>query len=203
MTKCVLCGKDRAENEMRPLINIDELAVGNMLSEADEQAGVEAEREVGGAMLQVVCRSCWHAILESKEKGDVIEMLETLCGLLFEVERRRKSEQARQPRGTLSPTPGWGGVGAGPTSIPCSPGGVVPLTFPPHVGHPVNDPSIIEKSRGSRWTPGMTGQGTQQQKWTVGGTTAHNMNNISLTAGTVTSLGNQWDSSFGTSNGNQ
>lgn len=185
MTKCVVCGKRRAENEMRPLINIDELEVGNLLSEADEQDGVEAEREVGGASLQVVCRSCWHAILESKEKGDVIEMLETLCGLLFEVERRRNEEKARQiRRAETAPTPGWGGVGSG--------GGVIPLTHPPR------DPSVIEKHYNPHWVPN-TG-GSSQQKWVIGSSSAHNAHNISISSGSISVLGDQWDQSFGTSN---
>ena len=185
MTKCVLCGKDRAENEMRPLINIDELAVGNMLSEADEQDGVEAEREVGGATLQVVCRSCWHAILESKEKGDVIEMLETLCGLLFEVERRRTEEREKQIR---SAPGGWGSTA--PTG-----GGAIPLTHPPY------DPSVIEKQRPGQWHPNDTsGPHWDAQKWAIG--QSGGAQHVSLTSGTVATLGNQWDQSFGTTTGN-
>lgn len=181
MTKCVLCGKARAENEMRPLINIDELAVGNALSEADEQDGVEAEREVGGAILQVVCRSCWHAILESKEKGDIIEMLETLCGLLFEVERRRQEERDHQIRSAQ--VGGWGAVGGGP----------------PHLTHPSRDPSIIEKHGNQRWVPNTAGPIWDVQKWAVGQTSG-NSQSISLSSGSMSGLADKWDQSFGTTN---
>lgn len=98
MVKCVLCGKQRAEFEMRPLVNLDELKVGNALAEADKADGAEAERDVGGSKVQVVCRSCWHGILESKDKAEVIEMMETLCGLLFEIDRRARDAEAKAKR---------------------------------------------------------------------------------------------------------
>jgi len=98
MVKCVLCGKQRAEFEMRPLVNIDELKVGNALAETDKAEGAEAERDVGGSKVQVVCRQCWHAILESKDKAAVIEMMETLCGLLFEIDRRARDAEAKAKR---------------------------------------------------------------------------------------------------------
>lgn len=179
MTKCVLCGKARAENEMRPLINVDELAVGNALSEADEQEGVEAVREVGGATLQVVCRPCWHAILESKEKGDVIEMLETLCGLLFEVERRRAEERERQ----LRAAPALGVPWKDPAVIEKRGGG--PVGAPRRSQqYPVGVPSTTPVGPGG-WSP-TTG------KWAVGGAT-----DIRLSSGSMSALGDQWDGSFG------
>jgi hypothetical protein len=89
MLKCPVCGKDKTLYEMRPLINVRELAVGNELSEQ------KAEREVGGAKLQMVCRNCWQAILDSKEKSEVIEILETLSALLLEQDQRHR-EQAKK-----------------------------------------------------------------------------------------------------------
>lgn len=83
MLKCPLCQKDKTEYEMRPLINVDELKVGNNLSDQ------KSEREVGGAKLQMVCRGCWAHILENKTLPEVIEILETMCGLLLELDRRR------------------------------------------------------------------------------------------------------------------
>jgi len=90
MLKCPVCGKQKTLLEMRPLINVKELAMGNELSEQD------GEREVGGAKLQMVCRNCWSAILETKEKEEVIEILETLSALLIEIDRRNR-EQAHLP----------------------------------------------------------------------------------------------------------
>lgn len=88
MTKCQLCGKDKTEYEMRPLINVAELKMGEAMTEE------KSEREIGGAKLQIVCRGCWQHILENKEKGEVIEMMETLCGLLFEVDRKQHERNA-------------------------------------------------------------------------------------------------------------
>ena len=88
MTKCQLCGKDKTEYEMRPLINVAELKMGEAMTEE------KSEREIGGAKLQIVCRGCWQHILENKEKGEVIEMMETLCGLLFEIDRKQHERNA-------------------------------------------------------------------------------------------------------------
>ncbi len=88
MLKCPVCGKDKTEMEMRPLINVAELKAGNILSDQ------KSEREVNGAKLQMVCRPCWGAILASKTQEEVVEILETICGLLLEVERRRVQERA-------------------------------------------------------------------------------------------------------------
>jgi len=95
MKRCVLCGNQRAEFEMRPLVNVKELALGNQLSEADKAPDVEAERKVGDSVLQIVCRACWLGILDSKDKATVVEMFETICGLLFEMERRNRELAAR------------------------------------------------------------------------------------------------------------
>lgn len=86
--KCPVCGKDKTLYEMRPLINVRELSIGNQLSEQ------KAEQEIGGAKLQMVCRNCWQAILDSKDKSEVIEILETLSALLLELDRRQR-EQAK------------------------------------------------------------------------------------------------------------
>lgn len=88
MMKCPVCSKDKTLYEMRPLINVRELMVGNELSEQ------KSEQEVGGAKLQMVCRNCWQAILDSKEKSEVIEILETLAALLLEQDRKHR-EQAK------------------------------------------------------------------------------------------------------------
>jgi hypothetical protein len=88
MTKCQLCGKDKTEYEMRPLINVAELKMGEAMTEE------KSEREIGGAKLQIVCRGCWQHILENKEKGEIIEMMETLCGLLFEIDRKQHERNA-------------------------------------------------------------------------------------------------------------
>lgn len=159
MVTCVLCGKQRAEFEMRPLVNLDELKVGNALAEPDKAAGVESEREVGGSKLQIVCRSCWHAILESKDKAAVIEMMETLCGLLFEVDRRAREALPKVVHIPLSRGHAdeiiekWhhsrGPVWRGPT----------PRRFPATVGPVyVGDPPLESQ----RWTvgPGRVGMGT-------------------------------------------
>lgn len=98
MKRCVLCGNQRAEFEMRPLVNVKELALGNQLSEADKAPDVEAERKVGDSVLQIVCRSCWLEILNTKDKATILEMFETICGLLFEMDRRvRERERAQRP----------------------------------------------------------------------------------------------------------
>lgn len=82
MINCPVCQKQKAETEMRPLINVAELKVGATLAEA------KVEREIAGAKLQIVCRACWAAILAAMPKEDVIEMMETLSILLFEMEKR-------------------------------------------------------------------------------------------------------------------
>jgi len=81
--KCPVCGKDRSEFEMRPLVNVEELAVGDAMSDQD------SKQDVGGARVHVVCRSCWLALLDGKSKAEVMELLETICGILFEVAKAR------------------------------------------------------------------------------------------------------------------
>ena len=89
--KCPVCQKDKTEMEFRPLINVDELKVGNSLSDQ------KSEREVGGAKLQMVCRNCWQHILQNKTPDEIIEMLETICGLLLEMDRRRATTPQLSP----------------------------------------------------------------------------------------------------------
>lgn len=114
MVKCAVCNKKRSELDMRPLVNVDELELANGLAEAGDKDGVEATREVAGSELQVVCRRCWVDILQGMDKDAVIEQMETLCGLLFEMERQ-KLEQAlertiiiEKERETVpNPAPAW------------------------------------------------------------------------------------------------
>lgn len=82
VVKCPVCQKDKAETEMRPLVNVAELKVGEAISDQ------KIERDVAGTKLQVVCRACWAAILSTKSKEEVMEMMETLVALLMEMERR-------------------------------------------------------------------------------------------------------------------
>lgn len=91
MTKCPVCDKPKSEYEMRPLINVEELKVADQMSEQS------SEREVGGAKLQMVCRACWAHILSGKTHAEVVEMMETLAGLLLELDRRAKTPPMPQP----------------------------------------------------------------------------------------------------------
>jgi hypothetical protein len=86
MKKCPVCGKDKSEFEMRPLVNVEELAVGDAMSDQD------SKQDVGGAKVHVVCRSCWLALLDGKSKAEIMELLETICGILFEVARERREK---------------------------------------------------------------------------------------------------------------
>lgn len=86
MTKCPVCQKDKSEYEMRPLFNVKEIKVSSELS------GEKNEREIGGAKLDMVCRSCWEEVLKGKTKEEIMEMFETLCGLLLELDRKRSGD---------------------------------------------------------------------------------------------------------------
>jgi hypothetical protein len=88
MVKCSMCNKKRADNEMRPLIGVDELDVADKM--ADEP--ISEDREIGGAEMKIVCRSCWKLILDNKGKDEIIEMLETMSGILFEMDKRLNQE---------------------------------------------------------------------------------------------------------------
>jgi len=81
MKRCPVCGKDKSEFEMRPIVNVEELAMGDAVSDVD------SKEDVGGAKLHVVCRACWLALLESRSKEEIVELLETIAGILFEVAR--------------------------------------------------------------------------------------------------------------------
>jgi hypothetical protein len=115
MTKCPVCQKPKSEYEMRPLIDVKEIKVADKLTEES------SEREVGGAKLQIVCRQCWTAILSSMTKEEVMEMMETLAGLILEMERRHQERPTiqMQPVGDMSEiekylrkpvVPSWPGV---------------------------------------------------------------------------------------------
>jgi len=84
-----MCSKDRSELEMRPLVNVDELKAGNIIGDCKD----EGEREIGDGLVNVVCRSCWLELLNTKSKDEIIEIFETICGLLFEIDRRYKEEK--------------------------------------------------------------------------------------------------------------
>jgi len=79
--RCPVCGKDKSEFEMRPIVNAEELAMGDAVSDGD------SKEDVGGAKLHVVCRSCWLALLETRSKEEIVELLETISGILFEIAR--------------------------------------------------------------------------------------------------------------------
>lgn len=100
MIKCPVCQKQKAEIEMRPLIDVKELTVGNTLSEQKSQ------KEIGGVTLDLVCRGCWATILASKEKDEIIEMLETICAILFEVNRVEREKVDIGMRGVFGGMPG-------------------------------------------------------------------------------------------------
>lgn len=87
MKRCPVCGKDKSEFEMRPIVNVEELAMGDAVSDVD------SKEDVGGAKLHVVCRSCWLALLESRSKEEVVELLETISGILFEVAKAKAKQQ--------------------------------------------------------------------------------------------------------------
>ncbi len=172
MVTCAVCNKKRSELDMRPLVNVDELDLANELSEAGDKEGVEATREVAGAELQVVCRRCWVDILSGMEKDDIIEQLETLCGLLFELERRKVEEAAtrtviiEKERDPLLPIP------TGPPMVPIGP--LAPMPTLPRPGTPWASPPYRDSTY-PRWQhtqilckSGGVGSGGQQTSNTSG-----------------------------------
>lgn len=84
MMKCPVCGKSKSAFEMRPIVNIEELKVGAAMSEE------KTEQDVAGAKVDVVCRDCWMALLKNRSKEEVIEIMETICGILMEADNRMK-----------------------------------------------------------------------------------------------------------------
>ena len=84
MIKCPVCGKQKSAFQMRPIVNIEELKVGAAMSDQP------TEQEVAGQKVDVVCRECWMQILNSRTKEEVIEILETICGVLLEADSRMK-----------------------------------------------------------------------------------------------------------------
>lgn len=89
MIKCPVCGKQKSAFQMRPIVNIEELKVGAAMSDQP------TEQEVAGQKVDVVCRDCWMQILESRTKEEVIEILETICGVLLEADSRMKDNRWR------------------------------------------------------------------------------------------------------------
>ena len=153
MVKCAVCNKKRSELDMRPLVNVDELDLANDLAGAGDKDGVEATREVAGSELQVVCRRCWIDILKGMDKDDVIEQLETLCGLLFEIERKAVEQASERmviiekERNPLLPLP------TGP--VPAVPLGPYVAPFP--------IPTPMAPVPGSPWAP--TPHDTSDPRW--------------------------------------
>lgn len=90
MPVCPICNKQRAKNEMLPLINVNEVDVGTTLT------GQEERKDVGDIKLRMVCRNCWKFILETKEKKDILEMLETFCASLVLLMERVAERTCRE-----------------------------------------------------------------------------------------------------------
>jgi len=90
MIKCPVCGKQKSAFQMRPIVNIEELRVGAAMSDQP------TEQEVAGQKVDVVCRDCWMQILNSRSKEEVIEILETICGVLMEVDNKMKTSPMRR-----------------------------------------------------------------------------------------------------------
>ena len=164
MTNCVMCGKSRSELEMRPLVNVEELKAGNIIGECKE----EGEREIGDAPVNVVCRYCWLDLLNTKSKAEVIEIFETICGLLFEIDRRYKEEK----KGTLH-------IGGG--------------DFTYGSGTQYTVPGTIYKTGSNDNT--FTVNSTANDVLLTGTNTdfTFDVGNTSVTGGTLTNLGDTWD----------
>jgi hypothetical protein len=154
-----MCGKSRSELEMRPLVNVDELKAGNIIGECKE----EGEREIGGGQVNVVCRHCWLDLLGTKTREEIIEIFETICGLLFEIDRRYKEEKKQ----TLQ----IGGSG---------------ITWDTGTGNQYTIPATgatIWKTGANDGT--FTINSTSDQLFTTSST--------SMSSGTLFNLGNQWE----------
>jgi hypothetical protein len=123
-----MCGKDRSELEMRPLVNVDELKAGNIIGECKE----EGEREIGDGQVNVVCRYCWLDLLGTKTKDEIIEIFETICGLLFEIDRRYKEEK-KTPLQIGGSGITWDTGSGTQYTIPCDTSGTVWKTGEQHV----------------------------------------------------------------------
>lgn len=166
MTNCVLCGKSRSDLEMRPLVNVAELKAGNIIGDCKE----EGEREIGDGLVNVVCRGCWLALLESKSKDEIIEIFETICGLLFEIDRRYKEEKKQALQ-----------VGGGATFEFADPG---QYTIP--------NSGTIWKTADNTITITAT---SSDHLYTTGnsGTITFDTTNTSMSSGTLMNLGNQWE----------
>jgi hypothetical protein len=166
-----MCGKSRSELEMRPLVNVDELKAGNIIGECKE----EGEREIGDGQVNVVCRYCWLDLLGTKTKEEIIEIFETICGLLFEIDRRYKEEKKQ----TLQ-------IGGGSIEWGSGDQYTLPLTAP------IN-PTIWKTGTNDNT---FTINSTATELFTTGSSSSNitfDAGNISISGGTLTNLGNQWE----------
>ena len=156
-----MCGKDRSELEMRPLVNVAELKAGNIIGDCKD----EGEREIGDGLVNVVCRSCWLDLLATKSKSEVIEIFETICGLLFEIDRRYKEEKKMPLQ-----------IGGGGTFEFADPGN---LTVPGTIWK-TGDTSI-------------TISGASTDLFTTSSSVTFDAGNLSISGGTLMNLGDDWD----------
>jgi hypothetical protein len=154
---------------MRPLVNVAELKAGNIIGDCKE----EGEREIGDGSVNVVCRYCWLELLGSKTKDEIIEIFETICGLLFEIDRRYKEEKKQALQ-----------VGGGSVGFEWA-----------------TDPNIYTiPSGGTIWkttddsTITITGT-SSDHLYTTGNsnTITFDTTNTSMSSGTLFNLGNQWE----------
>jgi hypothetical protein len=160
---------------MRPLVNVDELAVSHALSDTK---GDEAERAIGDATLQVVCRACWHEILAAKDKGEVVEMFETICGLLFELQNRAI---AMQQDAVIEKK-----------AVRTFPNGTDIVTFRPAVNP---HPNVIPLKH-----PGYEGTSIPcSDKWAIGDTSKPG---ITLSSSSLSNMGDRWMGAVATGTGN-
>jgi hypothetical protein len=78
---------------MRPIVNIEELKMGAAMTEQP------TKQKMAGAEVDVICRDCWITLLNNRSKEEIIEILETICGLMMEVDNRMKVDSERMPAG--------------------------------------------------------------------------------------------------------
>jgi len=166
-----MCGKDRSELEMRPLVNVDELKAGNIIGDCKD----EGEREIGDGLVNVVCRSCWLDLLGTKTKDEIIEIFETICGLLFEIDRRYKEEKKEEKVPLQIGGSGitWDTTNPGIYTIPCDTSGTIWKTD-------TNDQTI-------------TINNTATDLFTTSNSVTFDAGNLSISGGTLMNLGDEWD----------
>lgn len=132
MMKCPVCNKSKSAFEMRPIVNVEELKVGAAMSEE------KTEQEVAGTKVDVVCRDCWMTLLKNRSKEEVIEIMETICGILMEADSRMK--QHRNPfelADIIEKQYPIGGTGGKIYSVPCGSPQTPPQTLPNAVPWPM------------------------------------------------------------------